>query len=659
MTFEEAKILSEKYRSDIEYHNKKYYEEDSPEIDDYDYDLMVQNLEKLEKEFPELATKNSPTKYVGGKASRKFSTVVHKVKMDSLHNSFSFDEMIVFSERIRKLINNPKFVVEPKIDGLSVSIEYIKGNLERASTRGDGMVGEDITENILTIKSLPKVLPEKIPFLELRGEVYMSKSNFLKLTKKQESEGLKTFKNPRNAAAGSLRQKDFNVTASRNLDIFIFNIQDSEGIKFDSHIDGLNYLKQLKFPVIPFYHSYNDFSDVLDEIERIGKIKTDLPFQTDGAVVKIDSLEHRKILGGTSKFPHWAEAFKYPPEEKKTKILDIEINVGRTGVLTPTGILEPILVSGSTISRVVLHNQDFITEKDIRLGDEVTIRKAGEIIPEVVRVESHTKDSKPFVFPKICPSCGSNVVKIDGEVALRCLNTDCPAQLLKNLIHFCSKGAMDIEGFGEAIISNAVNEGMLKSASDIYKLSKDNLMSLNRMGKKSSENIFKAIEKSKSRGLDRLLFALGIRHVGQKTAKLIANKFENIDNIMNCSVEDISSISGLGNTVAESVNFYFKLPQTLQLIDNLKSHGLLMNYNNNVKNYKFKNMNFVLTGSLDKYTRGEVTEIIEKMGGRVSSSISKNTTYVLTGSEPGSKLEKAKKLGIPVIYEKEFIEMLK
>ncbi len=659
MTFEEAKILLEKYRSDIEYHNKKYYEEDSPVIDDYEYDLMVQNLEKLEREFPELATENSPTRYVGGKASDKFSPVVHKVKMDSLHDSFSFDEMIAFNERINKLIENPKFVVEPKIDGLSVSIEYVEGNLTRASTRGDGMVGEDITENILTIKNLPKVLPEKIPFLELRGEVYMSKSNFLKLTKKQESEGLKTFKNPRNAAAGSLRQKDFNVTASRNLDIFIFNIQNSEGIKFNSHMESLNYLKQMQLPVIPFYHVYDDFNDVLDEIERIGKIKTDLPFQTDGAVVKIDSLDHRKILGSTSKFPRWAEAFKYPPEEKKTKILDIEINVGRTGVLTPTGILEPTLVSGSTISRVVLHNQDFITEKDIRLGDEVTIRKAGEIIPEVVRVESHTKDSKPFVFPKICPSCGSNVVKIEGEVALRCLNTDCPAQLLRNLIHFCSKGAMDIEGFGETIISNAVNEGMLKSASDIYKLSKDNLMSLNRMGKKSSENILKAIEKSKNRGLDRLLFALGIRHVGQKTAKLIANKFENMDNIMNSSVEDISSIPGLGNTVAESVSFYFKLPQTLQLIDNLKSHGLLMNYNNNVENYKFKNMNFVLTGSLDKYTRGEVTEIIEKMGGKVSSSVSKNTTYVLAGSEPGSKAEKARKIGVPIIYEKEFIEMLK
>lgn len=659
MTLKEAKILAKKYRKDIEYHNKKYYEEDSPEIDDYEYDLMVQNLEKLEKEFPELITKNSPTQHVGGKALEKFSPVFHEVKMESLHDSFSIDEMIDFGKRVTNVVDKPCFVVEPKIDGLSVSVEYKNGLLVRASTRGDGIVGEDITENIMTISRLPKFLDEKIPYLEIRGEVYMSKENFLNLTKKQESKGLKTFKNPRNAAAGSLRQKDSKITESRKLDIFIFNVQKIEGINFVSHKESLDYLKKMKFPVPPFYNAYYNFDEVLEEIRRIGEIKINLPFQTDGAVVKVDSLEYRKILGSTSKFPRWAEAFKYPPEEKITKILDIEINVGRTGVLTPTGILEPVLISGSTVSRVVLHNQDFINEKGISVGDKVVIRKAGEIIPEVVRVESHEEGSTPFVFPKNCPSCGSLVMKIDDEVALRCLNTDCPSQLLRNLIHFSSKSAMDIDGLGEALITSMVNKKIISSALDIYKLSKNDLIKLERMGEKSSENILKAIEKSKTRGLDKFLFALGIRHVGQKAAKLIAVKFENIDNIINASKEDISSISGLGETVADSLSSYFSLKHNIDLIENLKSCGIKMNYETNIENYRFKNMNFVLTGSLNNYTRGEVTEIIEKMGGRVTSSVSKNTSYVLVGSEPGSKAEKAKKLGVPIIFEKDFENMIK
>ena len=511
----------------------------------------------------------------------------------------------------------------------------------------------------MTISRLPKFLDEKIPYLEIRGEVYMSKENFLNLTKKQESEGLKTFKNPRNAAAGSLRQKDSKITESRKLDIFIFNVQKIEGINFVSHKESLDYLKKMKFPVPPFYNAYYNFDEVLEEIRRIGEIKINLPFQTDGAVVKVDSLEYRKILGSTSKFPRWAEAFKYPPEEKITKILDIEINVGRTGVLTPTGILEPVLISGSTVSRVVLHNQDFINEKGISVGDKVVIRKAGEIIPEVVRVESHEEGSTPFVFPKNCPSCGSLVMKIDDEVALRCLNTDCPSQLLRNLIHFSSKSAMDIDGLGEALITSMVNKNIISSALDIYKLSKNDLIKLERMGEKSSENILKAIEKSKTRGLDKFLFALGIRHVGQKAAKLIAVKFENIDNIINASKEDISSISGLGETVADSLSSYFSLKHNIDLIENLKSCGIKMNYETNIENYRFKNMNFVLTGSLNNYTRGEVTEIIEKMGGRVTSSVSKNTSYVLVGSEPGSKAEKAKKLGVPIIFEKDFENMIK
>lgn len=658
MTLDEARVLAKKYKKDIEYHNKKYYEEDSPEIDDYEYDAMLQKLEKLEYEFPEIITEDSPTQHVGGRASKKFSPIVHNIKLESLHDSFSLNEMIAFYDRVKKIVKNPKFVVEPKIDGLSVSVEYVDGKLTRASTRGDGIIGEDITENILTIDDLPKKLPEKIPFLEIRGEVYMSKKNFLNLTQKQELEGLKTFKNPRNAAAGSLRQKNSAITAARKLNIFVFNVQQSKGIQFNSHKESLDYLKKIKFSVPPFYNLYDDFDDVLKEINRIGEIKSDLPFETDGAVVKVDSIEYRKILGSTSKFPRWAEAFKYPPEEKVTTLLDIEINVGRTGILAPTGILEPVSISGTTVSRVVLHNQDFINEKGIRLGDKVIIRKAGEIIPEIVRVKSHCENSKPFEFPQRCPSCNSEVVKIDNEVAVRCLNTDCPSQLLRNLIHFSSKSAMDIEGLGESLITSLVNKKIVNSASDIYKLTKQDLMNIERMGEKSSENILESIKNSKKCGLDKLLFGLGIRHVGQKAAKLIAEKFGNIDNIISSKKEEVVSIPGLGETVAESLKLYFSLPQSVELIKNLKLSGVSMEYKSNISGNRFKNMAFVLTGTLENYTRGEATELIEKMGGRVTSTVSKNTSYVLAGGNPGSKVEKAKKMNIPIISEKDFSNMI-
>lgn len=658
MDFKEAEKLASKYRKEIEYHNKKYYDEDSPEIDDYEYDMLVKKLEDLENKFPKLISKKSPTQHVGGTASVKFSPVEHKIKMESLHDSFSLDEIEAFDKRVRGSISAPMYVVEPKIDGLSVSIEYKNGKLVRASTRGDGQVGEDVTENILTIKSLPKKINTDVPFLEVRGEVYMSKENFLKLTKIQEAEGGKTFKNPRNAAAGSLRQKDSSVAASRNLDIFIFNIQQIEGKKLKSHSESLDYLKAIGLPVVPFYTLCKNIDEVIKEINRIGEIKLGLPFQTDGAVVKIDLFEYRKILGSTTKFPRWAEAFKYPPEEKTTGLLNIEINVGRTGILTPTGILEPVFISGSTVRRVVLHNKDFIREKDIRIGDKLVIRKAGEIIPEVVKVDSHEKNSTPFEFPEKCPSCGSNIVQIDDEVALRCVNIDCPAQLRRNLIHFVSKGAMDIEGLGETIINSMVENQIINSAVDIYKLKKEDILSMERMGEKSSENLISAIEKSKSRGLDKFLFALGIRHVGQKAAKLLAQKFKTIDNIITSKNEEISLLDGIGQIIADSVSSYFSVPANLELIEKFKFCGIKMDFESNIKDRKFENKTFVLTGALSGYTRGEATEIIESLGGKVTSSVSKNTSYVLCGEDPGSKLEKANKLNVKVISEDEFLKMI-
>lgn len=658
MNLDEANSLAEKYRKEIEYHNKKYYEDDSPEIDDYEYDMIVRNLEKLENLFPEVASEDSPTRRVGGRASAKFSPVIHEIKMESLHDSFSIEEIESFYNRVGSIVQSASYVVEPKIDGLSVSVEYVNGKLFRASTRGDGQVGEDVTENILTINSLPKKLNKNIEYLEVRGEVYMSKESFLKLVQKQESEGQKTFKNPRNAAAGSLRQKDSNVTASRNLDIFVFNVQKIRGHKLKFHKESLDFLRELGLPVLPFYKICKTLEEISSEINRIGKIKYDLPFQTDGAVVKLDSFEDRKVLGSTSKFPRWAEAYKYPPEEKSTELLDIEINVGRTGILAPTGILKPVLISGSTVGRVVLHNEDFIKEKNLRIGDTIVIRKAGEIIPEVVKVVSHKEGSEEFQFPKKCPSCGSEVTRVDDEVAIRCVNTNCPSQLLRNLIHFVSKGAMDIEGLGETLISKMVEQDMISSPVQIYELSKEKLAAMERMGEKSSQNIINSIEKSKTQNLDRLIFALGIRHVGQKAAKLLASEFENMDRLMSAQKEKISSISGIGEVIADSIISYFSVAQNVNLINELKSKGLNMSFEDSSKNSALKNKTFVLTGTLEKYTRGEATQIIESMGGKVTSSVSKNTSYVLCGDSPGSKAEKARKLNVEIISENDFENMI-
>lgn len=661
MDIENARQKAENLREQIIYHNDRYYNQDSPEISDYEYDMLLKELEEIESEFPELITPDSPTQKVGGQAGEKFSPVEHTVPMESLHDSFSHDEIKDFAKRVNENAGNAVYVVEPKIDGLSVSAEYKNGVFVRGSTRGDGKVGEDITENLKTIKSLPMKLNKAVPYLEVRGEVYMSTDVFENLVARQEENDEKPFKNPRNAAAGSLRQKNAKITKERQLDIFVFNIQQIDGEKLTSHVQSLEYLKELGFTTLPFYYKCSDIDEVIEKIEEIGNKRGELSFGIDGAVIKVDEFEKREILGSTSKFPKWAEAYKYPPEEKETELLDIEINVGRTGVLTPTAIFAPITLAGTTVSRAVLHNSDFIKEKDIRIGDTVILRKAGEIIPEVVSVARHKENSVPFEMPKICPSCGSPVSCENGEAALRCTNTDCPAQLMRHMIHFVSRDAMDIDGLGERVLRAMVENSLISSPLDLYRLSKDDIMTLEKKKDKSAENLVKAVEKSKSNDLYRTVFALGIRHIGQKAAKLLADKFRTLDNIANASMEDISSIDGFGEIMAESVYQYFQLDESKKLVEEIKSLGINTENLSAPKNIDesnpFFNKTFVITGTLPNYKRTEAAEIIESMGGKVSSSVSKKTDFVLAGEEAGSKLTKAQSLGIKIIDESEFESM--
>ena len=661
MDIENARQKAENLREQIIYHNDRYYNQDSPEISDYEYDMLLKKLEEIESEFPELITPDSPTQKVGGQAGEKFSPVEHAVPMESLHDSFSHDEIKDFAKRVSENAGNAVYVVEPKIDGLSVSAEYKNGVFVRGSTRGDGKVGEDITENLKTIKSLPMKLNKAVPYLEVRGEVYMSTDVFENLVARQEENDEKPFKNPRNAAAGSLRQKNAKITKERQLDIFVFNIQQIDGEKLTSHVQSLEYLKELGFTTLPFYYKCSDIDEVIEKIEEIGNKRGELSFGIDGAVIKVDEFEKREILGSTSKFPKWAEAYKYPPEEKETELLDIEINVGRTGVLTPTAIFAPITLAGTTVSRAVLHNGDFIKEKDIRIGDTVILRKAGEIIPEVVSVARHKENSVPFEMPKICPSCSSPVSCENGEAALRCTNTDCPAQLMRHMIHFVSRDAMDIDGLGERVLRAMVENSLISSPLDLYRLSKDDIMTLEKKKDKSAENLVKAVEKSKSNDLYRTVFALGIRHIGQKAAKLLADKFRTLDNIANASMEDISSIDGFGEIMAESVYQYFQLDESKKLVEEIKSLGIntenLSAPKNIDENNLFFNKTFVITGTLLNYKRTEATAIIESMGGKVSSSVSKKTDYVLAGDEAASKLTKAQSLGIKIIDESEFENM--
>lgn len=660
MTTEEAKNKIQELTEQLNYHNDRYYNQDNPEISDYEYDMMLNQLERLEQEYPQLRKEDSPTNRVGGKASEKFSDVVHTVPMESLHDSFSHSELREFDQRVRQTVGNVEYVVEPKIDGLSVSCEYENGIFVRGSTRGDGTVGEDITENLLTIKSLPKRLKKPIPFLEVRGEVYMSNSSFLHLVEEQELNDEKPFKNPRNAAAGSLRQKNAKITAKRNLDIFTFNVQQIQGVDLETHKASLDFLAEMGFPVPASYKLFDNIDDAIESVENIGNTRGKLEYQIDGAVIKVNSFSQRRELGSTAKFPKWAEAYKYPPEEKETTLLDIEVNVGRTGALTPTGIFEPVFLAGTTVSRAVLHNQDFINELDLRIGDRVLIRKAGEIIPEVVSVAKHNENSKAYVLPSVCPSCGSRVYREEGEAVLRCTNTKCPAQLLRNLIHFVSRDAMNIDGLGEAVLKQLVEKGLVKSPVDLYRLTKEQILTLDKKGDKSADNLLRALENSKENPLYRVIYALGIRHIGNKSAKLLCDSMLTIDNIMSATVEDISSIEGFGGIMAESLAEYFSLEQNIQLVAQLRELGVKMTpVEKKSDNGKFAGKTFVLTGTLPTLKRSEAAKIIEDMGGKTSSSVSKKTDFVVAGDAAGSKLTKAQQLGITIITENRLIEMSK
>ena len=642
----------------LEYHNNLYYNMDEPEISDFEYDKMLRELENLEEEFPGLKSPLSPANKVGGNAGEKFSPVTHTVPMESLHDSFSEDELRDFDRKVREIAQHPQYVVEPKFDGLSVSCEYKNGVFVRGSTRGDGVTGEDVTDNLMTIKSLPKKIVNAPEFLEVRGEVYMSFESFDALVKRQEENDEKISKNPRNAAAGSLRQKDSKITAQRNLDIFIFNIQQVRGVELTSHRQSLDYLAELGFPT-SFYNVYDDIEEVIEEIERIGNMRGSFDYAIDGAVVKVNDFETRALLGSTAKYPKWAEAYKYPPEEKHTKLLDIEINVGRTGVLTPVGVFEPVLLAGTTVSRATLHNKDFIEEKGICIDDTVIIRKAGEIIPEVLSVKEHAENAVPFEFPKFCPSCGSPVSHDESEAAIRCTNTDCPAQLMRHLIHFVARDAMDIDGLGPAVLEQLVEENLVKSPADLYRLKVEDIIDLERMAEKSANNLISAIEKSKENELYRLIFALGIRNIGLKAAKLICENFLTIDDVMNAKASDFEAIDGFGEIMAMSLENYFSLDSTKELVKDLKSLGLKMKSSApKADGGIFSGKTFVLTGTLPTMKRSEASKIIEANGGKTSSSVSKKTSYVLAGDDAGSKLTKAQSLGITIITEEEFKSML-
>lgn len=658
MNYEDTVKRAEKLRKDLNYYSYRYYVDNENDIDDYEYDMMMRELKAIEEEYPELITPDSPTRRVGGEATNMFESVAHTVKMESLQDAFSFDEIRDFDRRVKDAVTNATYVVEPKIDGLSVSLEYRDGVFVRGSTRGDGSVGEDITANLRTVRAIPLRLKTDLPFIEVRGEVYMPHSVFHKLVEEQELNEEKPFKNPRNAAAGSLRQKNPKITAKRKLDIFVFNVQQIDGHSLSNHKQSLDYLKELGFKTIPFYTEFKNIDGAIDELKRIADIRYTLPFDIDGAVIKVNDFEKRRILGSTAKFPKWAIAFKYPPEEKETKLLSIEVNVGRTGVLTPTAVFSPVLIAGSTVSRATLHNEDFIKEKGICIGDTIIIRKAGDVIPEVVSVKEHIPDAVPYRMPEICPSCGAKAVREDGEAAIRCNNPDCPAQLLRMLIHFCSRDAMDIEGLGDALLNKLVEQNMIKTAADIYSLDFDKIAEMDKMGKKSAENLKKAIEKSKENDLSKLVFALGIRHVGAKAAKLLSDNFKDIDSIMNSSAEDISKIDGFGLVMAQSVVDFMSMLQSQKLIADLKAAGVNMKAEDTHIDNRFSGKTFVLTGTLTKYTRSEASRIIENYGGKASSSVSKKTDYVLAGEAAGSKLAKATELGIKIINEDEFAEMI-
>lgn len=661
----EAKKRIEYLRKQTEYHAKKYYDEDAPEISDFEYDMLLLELRNLEKEFPEFITKESLTQKVGGTVKEGFEKVTHIVPLQSLQDVFDFESICDFDEKMQRIATDNskelKYVVETKIDGLSVSLEYENGKFVRGATRGNGQVGEDITENLKTIKNIPKELKEPVNII-VRGEVFIGTKEFEDLNAKRELEDEPLFANARNAAAGSLRQLDSSIVAQRPLDIFIFNVQKSDNLEFKSHHESLIYLEKLGFNVNPVKILCSNINEVISAIDKIGRDRKDLSFGIDGAVIKVDDLELRKEIGQTAKVPKWAVAYKYPPEKKETVLKDIICQVGRTGVITPLAILEPVVVAGSTISKTTLHNEDFIKEKDLKIGDHILIQKAGDVIPEVVEAlkGKRTGKEKTFEMPKTCPVCGSQVVREDGEAATRCIGIECPARILRNIVHFASREAMNIDGLGESIIEQLLDKNLISNISDIYYLKLEDIASLKKDGKKFAQNLIDAINKSKENDLDKLICGLGIKNVGSKLAKVLAKTFKNMDNLINASIVNLNSIDEVGEIIADNIYNFFKQDQTIDLINKLKQANVNMNYLKEESiDERFYGKVFVLTGTLEKYTRDEASEIIEKFGGKTSGSVSKKTDYVLVGEDAGSKLRKANELGVKVITEEDFQTMIK
>ena len=643
----------------LEEANYKYYVLDAPEMEDYEYDHLLRELEELEAQYPQFAAPNSPTKRVGGKALDRFEKVEHAVPLESLQDVFSPEEVEEFDQRVRQSSAAPIYSVEPKVDGLSVALEYIDGAFVRGATRGDGMIGEDVTENLKTIRSIPMQLENAPHRLIVRGEVFMPGAVFEELNRRREEHGQSLFANPRNAAAGSLRQLDPSVAAARKLDILIFNLQLAEGKDFQTHSETLDYLKGLKFKVIP-YTLCNSLQAVQESIVRIDRDRYELPYDIDGAVVKLNDLSQRKLLGSTAKFPRWACAYKYPPEIKETVLQEIVVQVGRTGVLTPKAVVAPVRLAGTTVTNATLHNQDLISQKDIRIGDTVRIRKAGEIIPEILDVvmSKRPAGTSPYRLPEQCPVCGAAVCRDEDGAAFRCTGAQCPAQLSRNIAHFVSRNAMDIDGLGDAIVEQLIDKGCIKSPADIYTLELDALKSLWKSGEKAAKNLLSAIADSKSRDLSRLIFALGIRQVGEKAAKILAKTFGSMDALMAATVEELTQIRDIGGITAENIVSWFADPACREMIEALRNAGVNFTAEKKQGDERFAGLTFVLTGALSLFTRDEATEKIEAMGGKASGSVSKKTSYVVAGENAGSKLKKANELGIPVLTEEEFLNML-
>ena len=655
-------------RKQLEIWANKYYDEDNPVVSDYEYDMTMNRLKKLEKEFPELVTKDSLTQKVGGHVKDGFTKVEHEVPLQSLQDIFSFEELEEFKERVYKAAEengikekDVKFVVETKIDGLSAALEYKNGKFIRGATRGNGLVGEDVTENLKTIKSIPKELAEPINII-VRGEVFIGKKEFEKMNEEQELNEEKTFANARNAAAGSLRQLDSRITKKRPLDIYIFNVQKIEGKEFNSHFEELNYLKKLGFNVNPVLVQCNNIPEAIEAIKNIGDEREDLTFGIDGAVIKVDNLNLREIMGSTSKVPRWAIAYKYPPESKETKLTNIICQVGRTGAITPMAILEPVKVAGSVISKTTLHNEDFIKEKDIRIGDTIVVQKAGDVIPEILEVKKEKRDGSEQIFemPKFCPVCGAPVIREEGEAVSRCIGIECPAKLLRNIIHFVSRECMNIDGLGDKIIEQLISKELISNIADIYYLTLEDIASLKKNGQKFAQNLIDAINNSKNNELYRLIAALGIRHIGVKAAKTLAKKYRSMDNLMEATLEDLRMVEDIGEISAKSIYDFFKQEQTIDLINRLKEANVnMIEVEEEGIDDRFKGLTFVLTGTLSKFTRKEASDLIEKFGGKTSSSVSKKTNYLLAGEDAGSKLTKAQSLGVEIISEEQFENMIK